>query len=98
MAALAYVFPPLSGALAFFNSSRAIVRFHGLQAVAFGLTWPLILYGCSAVSATATRLAFVSGFILWAALIIAAGRGGKLRLPLVGLVCARLAELPTDVP
>ena len=91
MAALAYVLLPLSGMLAFFSQTEARVRFHGAQAVSLGLIWPLALYACSALAPTATQIAFVLGAGLWIALIVTTAAGRDLRLPVVGVVCARAA-------
>lgn len=89
MAALAYVLLPISGMMAFFSQGSARVRFHGAQAVAFGLVWPLVLYGCSTLSSTATQIAFALGAIVWLMLIATAAAGRDLRLPLLGPLCAR---------
>jgi uncharacterized membrane protein len=91
MAALAYVLLPISGMMAFFSQGSFRVRFHGAQAVAFGLVWPLVLYGSSALSATVTQITFVLGAVIWLALIATAATGRDLRLPLLGSFCARAA-------
>ena len=93
MAAFAYLLLPVSGIVAFFSQTSARLRFHGAQAVTVGLAWPLLLYGCSAVSATATQLAFVGGAALWLMLIVTTAAGRDVRLPLVGPLCARAAGL-----
>jgi uncharacterized membrane protein len=96
MAALAYVLLPISGMLAFFSQTEGRVRFHGAQAVAFGLVWSLALYGCSAISATLTQLVFLAGAAMWIGLIITTATGRDLRLPVVGRACARAAGLVED--
>ncbi|HEX2240286.1 MAG TPA: hypothetical protein VHJ82_03995 [Actinomycetota bacterium] len=92
MSALAYVLPPLSGAVAYLKSSSPTVRFHGLQSVILGVVWPIALYVGSAISRLATNVVFAAGFLVWAVLLVTTARGGAFRLPLVGSLCARLAE------
>jgi uncharacterized membrane protein len=80
MAALSYLLLPLTGTIVFFFGSDARARFHGLQAVIFGLVWPITLYAASALGETATRLTFGLGAILWLAVLslTAAGRNPSL--------------------
>lgn len=96
MAALAYLFLPLSGMTAYFVGGSPRVRFHGLQAVVLGLVWPLLLFGCSALSPLATQVAFVLGGILWLFLVVTTAAGRDPRLPLVGTRCARVADLTSN--
>lgn len=96
MAALAYALLPVSGMIAFFSQTEGRVRFHGAQAVAFGLVWSLALYGCSAISATLTQVVFLLGAGVWLGLIVTTATGRDLRLPLIGVPCARAAGLAGD--
>ena len=75
MAALSYLFPPLSGLIAYFKSSTARGRFHGLQAALFGLLWPAALYGAGAIGPGAVQIAFFVGAGLW--LLLGATAFGK---------------------
>jgi uncharacterized membrane protein len=93
VAALAYLLPPISGALAFFLSADERVRFHGLQSVAIGAAWPGLLYGASTVSATATQLTFVLGLVVWLGSLIVTALGRDARVPVVGKALARAAGL-----
>ena len=93
MAALAYVLLPVSGMLAFFSQAQGRVRFHGAQAVAFGLVWSITLYGCSAISETLTQLVFLLGALTWLGLIVITATGRDIRLPVIGVHCARAAGL-----
>lgn len=96
VAALAYLLLPLSGTAAFFLGVSSRVRFHGLQAVVLGVGWPLLMYGCSAVSPTATQVVFVAGACVWLAFMIAAAAGKDPSLPWIGRACARAVELDRD--
>ena len=92
MPALAYVLLPVSGLIAYLLGPDARVRFHGLQAIALGLAWPLGLYAASAVSATATQIVFVVGAAAWLVLLVGAAVGRDPRLPLAGRRLERAAE------
>lgn len=81
MAALAYVFPPLSGLLAYSLSEVPRTRWHGLQSVVFGAAWPALIYIASLLGAPATRIAFAGGALLWIVLFTATAFGADLRLP-----------------
>jgi uncharacterized membrane protein len=91
VAALAYVLLPLSGLIAYFNGGSPRLRFHGLQAIAFGLLWPAALYCGTAVSRTASQAAWALGAIVWVALMLLAGIGKDVRLPLIGRWLAQAA-------
>lgn len=93
VAALAYLVPPISGAVAFFFGSQPRVRFHGLQSVALGAVWPILLYGASVLSARVTQATFVLGLFVWIGSFVAAATGRDLRLPVVGRVLARATGL-----
>lgn len=84
MAALAYLFLPVSGALAFLLARSTRVRAHGLQAIVIGTLWALLLYGASAIAAALTWMVAVVGLIAWLgfALLTATGRDPK--LPFLG--------------
>lgn len=75
MAALAYLFPPLSGLIAFGLGRAARVRRHGLQSVVFGALWPALVYVASLAGAAGSRAAFALGALLWLALLISTGLG-----------------------
>ncbi len=81
MAALAYVLLPLSGVVAFLIGSSARVRFHGLQAIAFGALWAVAAYVASWISPTITAVVFVIGALLWVTLLVTSLAGRDVRLP-----------------
>ena len=93
MAPLAYLVPPISGAIAFFYGDSPRALFHGLQSVVIGVLWPVVLYGASAISSAATQLMFVLGVIVWLGFLISTALGRDLRLPLIGDALARSARL-----
>jgi uncharacterized membrane protein len=92
MAALAYILLPISGVLAYFNASEARIRFHGLQAIALGLLWPLALYGASAISVGASQAVWGLGAVVWLLMMVFAGIGKDLRIPLLGSMLERAAR------
>ncbi len=81
MAALAYLFPPLSGLFAYLKGSDERTRAHGIQAVAFGALWPLSLYGASTFGSSATRVAFFGGALIWLVLLASTALGADLVVP-----------------
>jgi uncharacterized membrane protein len=92
MAALAYLLLPVTGVIAYFNSSSARVRFHGLQAIALGALWPLAIYAGSALSSSAGMAAWVAGALVWLAVMISAAFGFDVRLPGLGGYLWRAAQ------
>lgn len=93
VAPLAYLAPPISGAVAFLFAVDPRVRFHGLQSVAIGASWPVILYVASIVSSIATQLVFAIGLLVWIGSFIVAAVGRDVRLPVIGPALARAAGL-----
>ena len=81
MAALAYLFPPISGLLAYALGDASRTRWHGLQSVVFGALWPALIYVASLLGASATRIAFAAGGMLWIALFVGTAVGSDPRLP-----------------
>ena len=73
-----------------FGDARA--RFHGLQAILFGLVWPLGLYAAAAVSAVVTRAVFAAGGLIWLAAIVATSVGRDPAVPGLRAWLSRLAE------
>ena len=96
MAPLAYLVPPISGALAYFYGDSPRLRFHGLQSVVIGVLWPVLLYGASIVSSSATQLTFVVGAVVWLGSLITTALGRDLRLPVIGTMLARATGHATD--
>ncbi len=94
MVALAYVFPPLSGLVAYFTSRTSRGRFHGLQAAVFGLLWPLSLYGAAAITPGATQAAFFVGAALWFLLLLATAFGKDPCVPGTGKLLRRWTAAP----
>ena len=93
MAALAYLTPPISGAVAFFFADQPRVRFHGLQSVAIGAVWPIFLYTASLLSARVTQAVFILGLLVWIGSFVVAAAGRDVRLPVVGRALAHAAGL-----
>ena len=81
MAALAYLFPPLTGLLAYSLGRDQRVRFHGLQAVVFGFVWPAAIYIGSLAGPSGTRAAFGLGALIWIAFFGMTALGRDPRLP-----------------
>jgi uncharacterized membrane protein len=94
MAALAYLLLPVTGLIAYFNSSSARVRFHGLQAITLGALWPLAIYGASSISARAGLIAWAAGALVWLGFMVPAALGLDPRIPLAGAYLRRAAEAP----
>ena len=94
MASLAYIFPPLSGLIAYFKSRSARGRFHGLQSALFGLLWPASLYACSAVTPGAAQVAFFVGAAVWLLLLVITALGKDPCLPKTGDVLRRWTAEP----
>jgi len=91
VAALSYLLLPLTGLLALGLGSETRTRFHGLQAIVFGLVWALALYAGSAVSASATKVVFAVGAASWLFLFGATLAGRNPKLPGIGAVLERAA-------
>jgi uncharacterized membrane protein len=81
MAALAYLLLPVSGLIAYFGGGSARTRFHGIQAVLYGVAWPALIYAASWVAETATRLVFIGGTLVWLLLIVATAAGKNPSMP-----------------
>ncbi|MFN2388721.1 MAG: hypothetical protein ABR575_03825 [Actinomycetota bacterium] len=92
MPALAYLLPPLSGAVAYFAGPDPVMRFHGLQSVVLGTLWPVLLYLAAAVGPGATQLAFVAGAGAWLVLASAAARRKEIGPPGVTALLRRLSQ------
>jgi hypothetical protein len=92
VAALAYVLLPVSGLYAYLKGSSARVRFHGLQAIAIGVTWPAALYGCTYLTPGATQLCALAGAAVWLGFLAATAFGLDPRLPLAGKQLQRAAR------
>jgi uncharacterized membrane protein len=91
VAAFAYLLLPVSGLLAYLLTDDPRLRVHGLQAITVGTLWPAAIYGASAVSPTATRVAFAVGAVTWIVLLVGAALGKNPRLPLIGRFLDRAA-------
>jgi uncharacterized membrane protein len=81
VAALAYVLLPVSGAFAFTLARSERVRFHGLQAIVYGVVWPALLYLGSLLSGGITVVVAAVGGLVWLVLVVTAAVGVDLRLP-----------------
>ena len=97
MAALAYVLLPLSGLIAFLTAEDARVRFHGLQAIALGLLWPVLLYVAAAASERITQAVFGLGLAVWLGYLLGTLVGKDPRLPGVSGALARTAQYERSV-
>ena len=92
MAALSYLLLPISGLLALALGSEPRTRFHGLQAIVFGLLWALALYAGAATSPAVTKGVFAAGALGWLVLLIGTAAGKDPRLPGVGPVLHEAAK------
>ncbi len=86
MTGLVYLFPPLTGLIAYFTSGNARTRWHGLQSVVLGFLWPAGLYAGALISATATQVAGALGASAWLTFVIGTGIGRDLSIPYLGPV------------
>ena len=91
MAVLAYLLPPLTGLAAYLGGSTPRARFHGLQAILFGVVWPALLYAASYVSIGATQAVFGFGVVVWVICLALTALGRDLRIPGVSRVLERAA-------
>ncbi|MEA2506761.1 MAG: hypothetical protein QOH48_1379 [Actinomycetota bacterium] len=94
MAALAYVLLPISGLVAYLKGSSSRVRFHGLQAIAFGALWAVLLYAATWTTPAVTQVIFAAGVLVWLVLILGAIVGRDWHLPLVGAWLESVAQKP----
>ena len=91
MAALAYLFPPLTGLLAYALGRDERARWHGLQSVAVGFAWPALIYAAfnaggpgaagSLAGAVGTRVTFALGGLIWIGFFVLTVIGRDPRLP-----------------
>jgi uncharacterized membrane protein len=91
MAGLAYLLLPVTGLIAYFTGANARVRFHGLQAIAIGLLWPVLLYVASVGTARLTQIVFLAGVVVWLGFLIGALVGRDPRIPGMWKPLRRLA-------
>ena len=91
MAPLAYVLLPVTGLVAYLTGTDARTRFHGLQAIAIGVVWPLLLYAAALGPAIAVQIVFVAGLLVWLGFLIATIVRRDPRLPGVAGILERLA-------
>jgi uncharacterized membrane protein len=94
VAALAYLFLPISGLVAYLKGSSPRVRFHGLQAILFGALWAVLLYAATWTTPVVTQLIFAAGLVLWIALMAGAAVGRDIELPIAGHALRSVAEVP----
>lgn len=91
MAALAYLFPPLTGLAVYFVATSPRERFHGLQAIALGLLAAISLYAASAIAAGLAPFVFVFWVLVWIFLIVSSLLGKDARVPVLGGFLRRAA-------
>ncbi|MGH2809050.1 MAG: hypothetical protein ACRDKT_17440 [Actinomycetota bacterium] len=91
MAGAAYLLLPVTGVIAYFVAKDARTRFHGLQAVAIGFAWPVLLYGASFVSAVITQVVFALGTLVWLVFLVGALIGRDPKIPGMWRALRRLA-------
>lgn len=72
--------------------SESRTRFHGLQAIVFGLVWAILLYAGAAASPTVTKGVFVVGLVGWLVLLGATAIGKDPKLPGIGSVLHAAAQ------
>ena len=93
MAALAYLFLPVTGLIAYLKGPSARVRFHGLQAVLIGLVWPIALYVASALSARMTQAVYLLGAVVWIGFMVGTLIGRDPRVPGMSRTLGRWAKV-----
>lgn len=96
MAALAYLLLPLTGLIAYLKGPTVRVRFHGLQAVAIGLVWPVALYAASALSARATQAIYLLGAVVWIGFLVGTLIGRDPRVPGLSRALGKWARVPVS--
>jgi uncharacterized membrane protein len=92
MAGLAYLLLPVTGLIAYFTGGNARSRFHGLQAIAIGLLWPVLLYAASFITAGLTQVVFGAGGLIWLVFLIGASIGRDPKIPGLWNALRRLAD------
>jgi uncharacterized membrane protein len=98
MTALAYIFPPISGLIAYLRGTSGRTRFHGLQAVLLGLLWPLSLLAGSLISPGVTQAAFAVMAVLWLVALFGTAIGRNPSLPGIrGVIANAAASSPREV-
>jgi uncharacterized membrane protein len=93
VAALAYLLLPVTGLVAYLKGTTSRVRFHGLQAIALGLAWPVALYACTYATPGVTQVCWAVGALVWLGFMIATALGTNPRIPLVGATLVRAARV-----
>ena len=91
MAGFAYLLLPVTGLIAYFGGGNARARFHGLQAIALGLVWPVLLYAGSFLAAAVTQVVFGVGVLVWLLFLIGALIGRDPKIPGLWTPLSRLA-------
>ena len=84
MAALAYLLPPLSGLVAYLSAGSERIRWHGLQSVLLGITWPVSLFGAALLSPGLTQVVGLVGAVAWLTLLASTAAGRDPALPGIG--------------
>lgn len=79
------------------TAADARVRFHGLQAIAVGLLWPVLLYAGAALSERVTQVVFATGTVVWLGFLVAASIGRDPTLPVVSRALARTAGYEKEI-
>lgn len=92
MAAFAYLMLPLTGMLAYFSGRSERVRWHGLQAIVIGVSWPAALYGAAALSDSLVLPVAAVGAAIWLLFLAGAAIGKDPSLPWLG---RKLRDLAT---
>ena len=99
MASFAYVLLPVTGLVAYLTGTDARTRFHGLQAIAIGLGWPLLLYAAALGPALVVQIVFAVGLLVWLGFLIGTVARRDPRLPGLGGLLERVAATGIrDVP
>ncbi len=81
MAGLAYLLLPITGLVAYLRGRDARTRFHGAQAIALGLLWPLCLYAAALGPPLAVQVVFGAGLLIWVVFLIATALGRDPTIP-----------------
>lgn len=98
-AGLAYLVLPVTGLIAYLMGAESRTRFHGLQAIALGLLWPVALYVAVLGPPVVVQVTFLAGVLVWLAFLFATLAGRNPRIPGTYRAFERLAAAPVrDVP
>ena len=84
MAAFAYLLPPVTGLIVYLTARDQRGRLHGLQSIAIGFSWPVLLYAAALGPAVVVQAVFVVGALVWLGFFVVALIGRDPTIPWLG--------------